>query len=149
MKTENQDKILYKGDWYFSISKEFCFNTNLSRDARFLLIILKSFTNDKNKEVFPSRDFLAKILGCSNRSLTRYIKELESFGYITVKRLKRNLGSGTFESNIYEITEKTNRVPKTTHGKNTECQKTAYGNSTTNNNQYINKGINKNWSDKS
>ena len=96
-----QDKILYKGAWHYSIKKEFVFNSNLSRDGRFLYVVLLSFTNKDKKEAFPSREYLRKIMGCSDRTLSRYISELKNNGYIKMKKVRSE--SGLFTHNVYEL----------------------------------------------
>ncbi len=140
----SKDKILYKGNWHYAISKEFVFNSNLSREARFLYIVLKSFTNDKKKEAFPSREYLCAILQCSDKSLTKYIKELEKSKLVTKTR-ERNEG-GTYEHNVYEIIEYRPKPPqvKFTNGKNADLTNGTYTskvNVPTNIIQYLNNNI--------
>ncbi len=139
-----KDKILYKGNWQYAISKELVFNSNLSRDARFLYIVLKSFTNDKRKEAFPTREYLCAILLCSNKSLTKYLKELENSKLVTKTRA-RNQG-GTYEHNVYEIIEYIPNSPqvKFSTGKNADLTKgtcTTKVNVLTNIIQYLNNNI--------
>ncbi len=115
-----KDKILYKGNWHYAISKELVFNSNLSRDARFLYIVLKSFTNDKKKEAFPTREYLCAILQCSDKSLTKYIKELENSKLVTKTRERSD--GGEYEHNVYEIIEYRPKPPqvKFTDGNNAD-----------------------------
>ena len=139
-----KDKILYKGNWQYAISKELVFNSNLSRDARFLYIVLKSFTNDKEKEAFPSREYLSAILLCSNKSLTKYLKELENLKLV-IKTRARNQG-GTYEHNVYEIVEYIPNSPqvKFSTGKNEDLTKGTCTNKVdvpTNIIQYLNNNI--------
>jgi len=145
MVARNQrDKLLYRGNWHFAISKELVFNSKLSRDARFLYIVLKSFTNDKKKEAFPRRDYLCAILQCSDKSLTKYLKELENQKLVTKNR-ERSEG-GTYEHNVYEIIEYIPKPPnvKFADGKNADLTN---GTCTTNVNvltniiQYLNNNI--------
>ncbi|MCZ6702479.1 MAG: helix-turn-helix domain-containing protein [Ignavibacteria bacterium] len=116
----SKDKILYRGIWHYSISKEFVFNSNLSRDARFLHIVLKSFTNDKKKEAFPAREYLCATLICSDKSLTKYLKELEN-SKLVIKTRERSEG-GKYEHNVYEIVDYIPKPPnvKFTNGKNSD-----------------------------
>jgi len=113
-----QDKILYKGAWHYSIRKEFVFNSTLSRDSRFLYVILLSFTNKDKKEVFPSREYLKNIMICSDRTLSRYISELKNNGYIKMKKVRSE--NGLFTHNVYELFDypKNNHTPYTSDGKN-------------------------------
>ena len=115
-----KDKILYKGNWHYAISKELVFNANLSRDARFLYIILKSFTNDRKKEAFPTREYLCAILQCSDKSLSKYLKELENSKLVAKTRARNQ--SGVYEHNVYEIIEYRPNPPqaKFTNGKNAD-----------------------------
>lgn len=113
-----KDKILYTGNWYYSIKKEFVFNANLSRDARFLYIILLSFTNKDKKEAFPAREYLRKIMGCSDRTLSRYIGELNKSGYIKME--KERSKDGLFLHNTYKLFDypENNHTPYMADGKN-------------------------------
>lgn len=98
-----KDKILYRGNWHYAISKELVFNANLSRDARFLYIVLKSFCNGKKKEAFPTRKYLCAILKSSNQSLSKYLKELEGAKLIAKTRVRNQ--SGEYKHNVYQIIE--------------------------------------------
>lgn len=137
----SEDRIFYRGDWQYSIPKKFVCDTSLSRDSRFLFIVLKSFTNDTKKECFPSRDLLSQIMNCSQRSLTKYISELQKKGFLQITR-ERNEG-GEFLHNVYVIIE---------NAQNSPCENISYGklenltnvpftykvNDTTNKDPYIN-----------
>jgi len=118
MINERDDKILYKGEWHYSVRKEFVFNANLSRDARLLYIVLLSFTNKDNKEAFPSRKLLRKVLVCSDRTLSRQISELTKYGYIKMK--KERSEDGAYSRNIYELFgyPQNNHTPYMADGKN-------------------------------
>lgn len=140
MKT-NSDKILYRGEWQYSISKKFVCDTSLSRDSRFLFIVLKSFTNDTKKECFPSRDLLSQILNCTQRSLTKYMSELQRKGYLQITRERKE--GGEFLHNVYEIIENTQNSPceNISSGKIEDLTNVPFTymvNSTTNKNPYIN-----------
>jgi len=113
-----QDKILYKGAWHYSIRKEFVFNAKLSRDARFLYIVLQSFTNKDSKEAFPTREYLKKIMGCSDRTLSRYIGELKTSRYLKMR--KERSENGSFTHNVYELFDcpQNNHTPYMADGKN-------------------------------
>ncbi len=113
-----QDKILYKGAWHYSIRKEFVFNSTLSRDSRFLYVILLSFTNKDKKEVFPSREYLKNIMICSDRTLSRYISELKKNGYLKMRK-ERSEG-GEYKHNVYELFDypQNNHTPHMADGKN-------------------------------
>jgi len=113
-----QDKILYKGIWHYSIRKEFVFNAKLSRDARFLYIVLQSFTNKDSKEAFPSREYLKNIMGCSERTLSRYISELKNSRYLKMRKERSDQGS--YKHNVYELFDypKNNHTPYMADGKN-------------------------------
>ena len=105
----DQSKILYKGDWQIFISKEFVFNTNLSKDARFLFVILKSFTNPTNPVAFPGTKYLQNIMGIKTYStLGGYMDELVNFGFIRKTQIKEK---GKFARNIYELHEKPEKQP--------------------------------------
>ncbi len=118
MAQTKEDKILYKGIWHYSIRKEFVFNAKLSRDARFLYIVLQSFTNKDSKEAFPTREYLKKIMGCSDRTLSRYIGELKTSRYLKMR--KERSENGSFTHNVYELFDcpQNNHTPYMADGKN-------------------------------
>lgn len=96
------DKLLYKGTWQVVISKEFLFNSDLSGSARLLFIVLKSFCNDIKKQPFPSKKYLSKITGYSERKIFDCLKELEIKGFLKITNRRKD---GKFDSNIYELNE--------------------------------------------
>lgn len=136
-----KDKIQYRGNWHYSISKSFVCNATLTRDARFLFIVLKSYTNDTKKEAFPSRELLCKLMQCSENSLTKYITELKVNGFLNIKRERNE--NGEFHHNVYEIIENTSNTPyaNIVNGKNENlsiASNTNMVSEETNKYQYIN-----------
>ncbi len=137
----SEDRIVYKGEWQYSISKKFVCNTSLSRDSRFLFIVLKSFTNDTKKEAFPSRELLCKIMQCSENSLTKYLKELKGKGFLHITRERKE--NGLFLHNVYEIIETDSNSPNSNFANGekenlTNASITDMVNEETNNYPYIN-----------
>ena len=131
-----KDKILYKGTWWVHIKKKFLFNTNLSQQARFLFIILLSFTNDKRPSAFPSINYLSDILCLSTGSVKKYLKELSDKCYIKSKQVRNE--KGEFFHNLYSLYEEPYNSPKyknCTTVNEPQYKKTVADNLTTNNNQ--------------
>ena len=138
------DKIRYTGDWHYSVSKKFVFNTNLSRNARFLYLFLLSFTNKEKKEAFPSREYIKNIMICSERSVTNYLKELKKKGYLKMRK-ERSQGV-KYKHNVYELFDypQNDHTPYMADGKNenlTTCHFTMMVNGTTKIIQYLKNNI--------
>ena len=69
---------------------------NLTSHAKLTYAMLLSYAW-QNDHCFPGQERLAKDMGAGKRSVARYIDELQTKGYIKVK--KRGLG----KPNLYEI----------------------------------------------
>ena len=110
MYKQDNAKKLYKGSWIVPIRKEFLFDTNLSLEARFIYIVLKSFINNTKIEAFPSIEYLCSITGLSDKTIQKYTNELILKKVITKKQVKEK---GKFSHNVYSL-----RNEKTTVGKN-------------------------------
>ena len=140
LKELDQAKILYKGDWYVSVSKEFLFNTNISKDARFLFMILKSFTNPTNPVAFPGTKYLQNIMGIkTHTTLGSYMDELVKFGFVRKEQIKEK---GKFARNIYELSEKPQFQPNSplsdfSMSENSDSEKLDTNNNNINNNNNI------------
>lgn len=81
--------------------KAFIKNTDLSPEARLLLIILMSFKG-KNINCWPSLKTLSKSLGRNTDSVAKYLKELKSAGYLKVK--SRGIGrSNSYTPSYFKL----------------------------------------------
>ncbi|MCL4550581.1 MAG: helix-turn-helix domain-containing protein [Bacteroidetes bacterium] len=137
----SDDRIIYRGEWQFSILKKFVCNSNLSRNARFLFIVLKSYANDTKKECFPSRELLCQIMNCTQKSLSKYMAELQKKGFLQITRERNE--DGEFLHNVYEIIENAQNLPceNISSGKIEDLTNVPFTymvNSPTNKNPYIN-----------
>lgn len=74
----------------------------LSQGARALYACIMTYADNSSKTAFPSRLKLAHDLGCTEKSISRYIKELEDFGALVVDR-SRSARTGNFYANNYTI----------------------------------------------
>lgn len=74
----------------------------LSHGARALYACIMTYADNSSKSAFPSRQRLAEDLGCTEKSISRYIKELEDFGALGVDR-RRNKRTGNFYANNYTL----------------------------------------------
>lgn len=137
------DSIVHNSkDYHYSVSRNFIQDQKLTRDARFLFVLLKSYANHETLAAFPSRELLCNKMNCTDRSLGRYLNELIQTGY--VKKTKERKSDGTYERNIYSISEDFHHTKKTTSGKNedlTIVPLTMMVNNTTNIYHYLNNVI--------
>lgn len=74
----------------------------LSHGARALYACIMTYADNSSKSAFPSRQRLAEDLGCTEKSISRYVKELEDFGALDVDR-RRNKRTGNFYANNYTL----------------------------------------------
>lgn len=90
---------------------------NLTSHAKLTYAMLLSYAW-QNDHCFPGQERLAKDMGAGKRSVVRYIDELQTKGYIKVK--KRGLG----KPNLYEIrVNKLNRAfPEVPNWHHWKCQ---------------------------
>lgn len=76
-------------------------DNRVSRDARFLWSVLESFAGPSSNP-FPSRDRLRSITGMSDRTLSKYLKELEDVGLITRIQRKNGTKFTSCETVVYD-----------------------------------------------
>lgn len=81
------------------IDNEIIYNTNLSDNAKIILIYMLSKTDDWQ---FHENE-IGKSLNKSISTIRRGIRELETNGYLTRKRYRNNNGKFGYEFKIYEI----------------------------------------------
>ena len=67
--------------------------------AALVLYALVLHSNDRGPTVFPSRQTIAKFSGVGKNSITKSLKTLEYFGFVTINRIK----TGKTYRNEYEI----------------------------------------------
>lgn len=70
-------------------------DTSLSRDARLLWVMIEKFDNGETRP-FPSRELLAKLMGCQVRAIGNWLAELSDAGWIVIH-------SRPGRSNEYEL----------------------------------------------
>ena len=74
----------------------------LSSGAKALYATIMSYADNTSRMAFPGKDRLAEDMGVSVRSIFTFMKELEEFGALRVKR-ERNPRTGNFKSNNYVL----------------------------------------------
>lgn len=93
--------IRQNGDWNYVISKNFVHSKGLSRDARFLFILLQSYIGPNSDEPYPSNETLMEVMGYgSPETLNKYKNELKAGGYLTVTQQRYK---GKYKKNIYTL----------------------------------------------
>jgi DNA-binding Lrp family transcriptional regulator len=103
-----QSTISQKGEWRFVIENSFVRNASLSVEARLLYIILRGYVGPDCEMPFPSLPTLARHLGKHRETVQKYLKELESSGYL--QRVKVKKGS-KFQSTRYVIIDRSGNLP--------------------------------------
>ena len=100
-------------------------DTSVSVGARMTLIALMSFA--WNRDPFPGQGRLASMLGCTDRTIREYLRELVSAGYLKVYRRGRG------RTNVYRIAQAkilrttTDHAPEDSSGRQDQDRKPASG----------------------
>jgi len=100
--------ITQKGEWRFPVENSFVRNASLSVEARLLYIILQGYVGPDCEMPFPSLPTLARHFGKHRETVQKYLKELESSGYI--HRVKVKKGS-QFQSTRYVLNPRSGNLP--------------------------------------
>lgn len=107
---------------------------NLDICAKAIYAYFSSFAG-AGDSCFPSRTKICYDLGISNERLSKYLRQLKEYGYITIEQVKEN---GKFSHNVYTIN------PEKPCTENTDTVKTDIGKLDTNINSYNINNIYKN-----
>lgn len=100
----SKDVLRVRGSkWHYSISKEFVCDRSLSRHARFLFIVLRSYASPISPAPFPSVSTLCALLHVNKDTLAKYMRELVARGH--VQKDQRKLEQHRFGSNTYYLDE--------------------------------------------
>ena len=75
---------------------------DLSLGAKALYGALMSYADNRTKLAFPGQERVAADLGCTVRTVYKYMKELEESGILSVER-RRNKRTGNFYANSYVL----------------------------------------------
>lgn len=110
---------------YGTIPKSVMQDQDLSISAKAVYSYFCSYTG-AGDTCFPTRNKICFDLGIANNSLTKYLKELTTNGYLLVEQVKEN---GRFSHNVYTLPD--TKLPQT---KITDTQNLVDGNLHTNNN---------------
>lgn len=98
-------ELKFTGEWIVSIGESFLRNKAITPQARFLFILLKSYTNNKRKEAFPSIKTLTTLTGWSSDTIIKYLNELEVTGFM--KKTREGRKEGRYSHNIYLLQPET------------------------------------------
>lgn len=82
------------------MDKDFVHDTALSKDARFLWILLASYCSPDSPQPYPSIKTLCRLMGVTKDTLAKYTRELVERGCLM--REQRNT-NGEFRSNTYTL----------------------------------------------
>ena len=104
---------------YGTIPKSVMQDQDLSISAKALYSYFCSYTGSGDT-CFPTRNKICFDLGIANNSLTKYLKELTTNGYLMVEQVKEN---GRFSHNVYTLPD--TKLPQT---KNADTQNLVDGN---------------------
>lgn len=75
---------------------------DLSLGAKALYGALMTYADNRTKLAFPGQERVAADLGCTVRTVYKYMKELEESGILSVER-RRNKRTGNFYANSYVL----------------------------------------------
>ena len=93
------DKLLYETGFGI-LPKSVMHDTNLSMQAKCVFAYFVTYAGTGNT-AFPKRDTIMYHLGISKDSLTKYLKELKTKGYLEVEQVKSE--KGRFQHNVYKL----------------------------------------------
>ena len=90
-----------KGSGNFTtISNHVLDDASISKDARFLYCILSRYYNEDLEYSYPTRTHLSLLMGVTEKTIDRYVKELLDVGLIEVIGYRK---VGKFSNNVYKI----------------------------------------------
>lgn len=103
--TPSGDLVLYHGPEFGTVPTALISDTSLTPGARLLCALLWTYRNKDTGEAFPSQERLARELGCSERSVKRWLKALALEGWLLhTKRIHKNPEwRGNPNACLYEI----------------------------------------------
>lgn len=99
-------RLVFKGDWTFTVSKSFVLNPKISMGAKIAYIALRSFCAPDEDTAFPSSLTLSKALAVSRDTIFKYVNELKDLGLVATEQKS---DAGKFAHTIYTLFD-TNRV---------------------------------------
>ena len=85
---------------FTTISNHVLDDTFISKDARFLYCILSRYYNEDLEYSYPTRTHLSLLMGVTEKTIDRYVKELLDVGLIEVIGYRK---VGKFSNNVYKI----------------------------------------------
>lgn len=86
------EKTINKPNYYAILTAEVRYDSRLSSMEKLLYAELTALSNSRGF-AFPSNEYLATLYGTSERSISRYIFNLQNFGYIRINEIKKGVGT--------------------------------------------------------
>ena len=106
-------EVIYTGIKKAEVPEDLARDGNISPGAKALYIVYFTYTYKQEPGCFAGRKKLSEHLGVTLKTVTKWTQELESLGWITVKRgrkiIKVNGREGETDSNIVELHDKPER----------------------------------------
>lgn len=124
-------------DGYGIIPKSVMQDRNLSISAKAVYAYICSFAGQGDC-CFPTRKKICFDLDISNDSLSKYINQLVSEGYLTVEQVKEN---GRFSHNVYTLPDTKLPCPKISDTENSVTENSDTKNNNTKNNSILKNNI--------
>ena len=90
-----------KKDWIIRLPKSLVCDTSVSLEARITYVVLMGFEGKNGAPAFPELETIAWILKRHRTKVQRYIRELQSVGWLDKKRFKNK--DGQFQSVRYDL----------------------------------------------
>ena len=103
--TPSGDLVLYHGPEFGMVPKALIMDVSIPVGARLLCALLWTYRNKDTGHSFPSQDRMAQELGCSDRSVRRWLKALAGAGWLSrSKRIHEDPNwRGNQNACLYEI----------------------------------------------
>jgi hypothetical protein len=70
-------RLIYKGEWTFTVAKKFVLNPNLSIGAKIVYLAIRSFCSHGEDSAFPSSQLLSAALNINRSTVFKYVSELK------------------------------------------------------------------------
>jgi hypothetical protein len=90
-----------KKEWIIRVPKSLVCDTSVSLEARITYVVLMGFEGKNGAPAFPELETIAWILKRHRTNVQRYIRELQSVGWLDKKRFKNK--DGQFQSVRYDL----------------------------------------------
>lgn len=97
----NPSTVIYRGNWTFTVRKDFILHPGVSAGAKCLYLAIRSHCAPDGATAFPSRAMLARALGVGPDTISRYVNELKQLGLLASEQSHEE--HGKFSRTIYTL----------------------------------------------